>query len=144
MIQFNPRKSYYKNPFGAIAKNTDLFLRIKVTGDRPVAFARLLLTDDSDGSISVKEGRAVNLPETELFEFEMQIDEPGLYFYRFEIGYQDSGTEQTSDYQLTVYSTGYQTPGWLKNGVMYQIFPRPVRPEQGLPGASAEQGIYTP
>jgi 4-alpha-glucanotransferase len=123
MIQFNPRKSYYKNPFGAIKRNTDLFLRIKVTGDRPVAFARLLLIDDSDGSIAKKEGQAVNLPETELFEFELQIDKPGLYFYRFEVAYQDNTTELTPDYQLTVYSGGYTTPKWLKNGVMYQIFP---------------------
>lgn len=123
MIQFNSRKSYYKNPFGAIERNKALFLRIKVTGDRPVSFARLLLTDDSDGSIAERDGRAVSLPETELFEFELQIDKPGLYFYRFEVTYQDGGNEQTQDYQLTVYSGGYTTPGWLKNGVMYQIFP---------------------
>ncbi len=123
MIQFNSRKSYYKNPFGAIKRNTDLFLRIKVTGDRPVTFARLLLTDDSDGSIVIKEGQAVNLPETELFEYEMKIEKPGLYFYRFEVTYQDGTTESTHDHQLTVYSGGYETPNWLKKGVMYQIFP---------------------
>lgn len=123
MIQFNPRKPYYKNPFGAIKRNSDLFLRIKVTGDRPVAFAQLVLTDDSDGSTVRKEGQAVNLPETELFEYEMQIENPGLYFYRFEVSYQDNTTESTPDYQLTVYSEDYSTPSWLKNGVMYQIFP---------------------
>lgn len=123
MIQFNPRKSYYKNPFGAIERNTDLFLRIKVTGDRPVAFSRLFLTDDSDGSISVRNGLAVDLPDTELFEFELQIEKPGLYFYRFEAAYQDNTTESTPVFQLTVYSSGYTTPKWLKNGVMYQIFP---------------------
>lgn len=123
MIQFNPRKPYYKKPFGAITKNTDLFFRIKVTGDRPAVSARLLLTDDSDGSIAPWEGRAVVLPETELYEFELQIGKNGLYFYRFEVVYQDGGTEQTSDYQLTVYSVDYSTPEWLKKGVMYQIFP---------------------
>lgn len=123
MIHFNPRQSYYKNPFGAIERNTDLFLRIKVTADRHVAFARLVLTDDSDGSISVKEGHAADLPEAVLFEFQLQIDKPGLYFYRFETGYDDSKSESTPDYQLTVYSSGYKTPEWLKSGVMYQIFP---------------------
>lgn len=123
MIQFNPRQSYYKNPFGAIERNTDLFLRIKVTGDRPVAFARLLLTDDSDGSVTAKEGQSVKLSETELYEFELQIEKLGLYFYRFEVTYQDNNIESTSDYQLTVYPGEYSTPEWLKNGVMYQIFP---------------------
>ena len=49
MIQFNPRKTYYKNPFGAIERNEDLFLRIKVTDDRSVISAHLLLTRDADG-----------------------------------------------------------------------------------------------
>ena len=123
MIQFNPRKTYYKNPFGAIERNADLFLRIKATDDRSIGSAHLLLTCDADGSVIDKEGMSVKLAETELFEFEIQIDQTGLYFYRFETRFQDGAAEQTPAYQLTVYSEDFTTPEWLKSGVMYQIFP---------------------
>jgi cyclomaltodextrinase / maltogenic alpha-amylase / neopullulanase len=132
MIQFNPRNSYYKNPFGAIESNTDLFLRIKVTGDSPVVSAPLFLTSDENGNVVKTEGSpaaitgaaAAQSQGTEvLYEFTIQIQQPGLYFYRFEVNYQDNSREQTPDYQLTAYSGDFITPSWLKNGVMYQIFP---------------------
>lgn len=126
MIQFNSRKTYYKNPFGAIEKNTDLFLRIKITGDRPAASARLFLTGDENGDSIRMDGKPAPESEKELealFDFSLQIDQIGLYFYHFEVIYHDNGREQTADYQLTVYSEDFVTPDWLKKGVMYQIFP---------------------
>jgi len=124
MIQFNSRKPYYKDPFGAIEKNTDLFLRIKVTEDRPIASVFLFLTCDDNGEVFKLEGKPGIDPAKEpVYEFSLQIDEIGLYFYRFEVIYHDNSGEQTPDYQLTVYSEDYTTPQWLRAGVMYQIFP---------------------
>ncbi|HYE68949.1 MAG TPA: glycoside hydrolase family 13 protein [Anaerovoracaceae bacterium] len=124
MIQFNSRKSYYKDPFGAIEINSDLFLRIKVIDDRPIASVFLFLTSDESGEIFKLEGKpGIDSIKESVYEFSLQIDEIGLYFYRFEVVYQDNSGEQTPEYQLTVYSENYTTPQWLRAGVMYQIFP---------------------
>lgn len=120
MIQFNSRKTYYKHPFGAIEKNTDLFLRMKVTGDRPVISASLFFTNDENGNVIRTEGKRA---EEALYEFSLQIDQIGLYFYYFEVIYQDNSRDVTPYNQLTVYSNDFTTPQWLKTGVMYQIFP---------------------
>ncbi len=120
MIQFNSRKAYYKHPFGAIKKNTDLFLRIKITGDRPVISASLFFINDENGNVIRTEGK---LEGEVLYEFSLQIDQIGLYFYYFEVIYQDNSLDVTPHNQLTVYSDDFSTPQWLKTGVMYQIFP---------------------
>ena len=120
MIQFNSRKTYYKHPFGAIEKNTDLFLRIKVTGDRPVISASLFFTNDANGTVIRTEGKQEG---EALYEFALQINQIGLYFYYFEVIYQDNTRDVTPHNQLTVYSNDFTTPQWLKTGVMYQIFP---------------------
>lgn len=39
------------------------------------------------------------------------------------IGAGSANWEQTQMYQLTVYAEDFQTPDWLKTGLMYQIFP---------------------
>lgn len=151
MIQFDSRKSYFKQPFGAIENNTELLMRIKVTGGGPTASAWLFLTRDEDGGVFKTEGRpaakagkkAAEPPEkpqeegaAAIYEFSLQVYETGLYFYRFEVRYEDGGAEQSPEYQLTVYSGAYATPGWLKTGVMYQIFPdRFARSEKYQPPA---------
>lgn len=120
MIQFDSRKSYYKKPFGAIERNTDLFLRIQVTGERSVSSACLYFTSDETGKVTRLAGTRGS---DTVYDFSLQMQEIGLYFYYFEAAYEDNSLERTQVYQLTVYDYGYVTPEWLKNGVMYQIFP---------------------
>lgn len=60
----------------------------------------------------------------------------GLYFYHFDLYtdfrriYRTPGGEgvlswtEGQEWQLTVHEPDFKTPDWLKNGTMYQIFPR--------------------
>ena len=124
MIQFNSKKIFYKSLFGAIESNTDLFLRIKVSGNRPVAFAYLFLTPDQSNQILKVDGTLEKQSETDCqYTFTFKTDQIGLFFYHFEVTYQDQEKELSQNYQLTVYSGDFKTPDWLKSGVMYQIFP---------------------
>ncbi|HWQ78370.1 MAG TPA: glycoside hydrolase family 13 protein [Anaerovoracaceae bacterium] len=131
MIQFDSRNSFYKHPFGSIASGSSLTFRIAAGGGVPAAFARLVLKNEETGAAVTVDGAPEILPGAQeilpgghdIFEFSPQIEETGLYFYHFEVIRQDGETEQTPDYQLTVYSADYTTPDWLKSGVMYQIFP---------------------
>lgn len=57
--------------------------------------------------------------------------ETGLYWYYFEIDgiYFGKGADLCAEkfavecYQLSVYDESYQTPDWIKGGIIYQIFP---------------------
>lgn len=74
------------------------------------------------------------MPKTEFgWTISLEIQDMGLYYYSFyienegnvscgelEMGYL---SDHTNGFQLTVFSSDYQTPEWFKGGVMYQIFP---------------------
>lgn len=166
MIEFHSRKTFYKSPFGAAQRHTDLSLRIRISDGRPVASAWLILASD-EGECSRVRGVPDEETGKDTFRFSLRIDDAGLYFYHFEVIYRtngdaasasfdgigfglngiDSGSsgfdsesngigsgsngfeagsanwEQTQAYQLTVYAEDFQTPDWLKSGLMYQIFP---------------------
>lgn len=133
MIRFDSRNTYYKTPFGAVKQNEDLSLRIKIADGRTAASALLLIRSDETGTVVTAEGKpaksggpdegGARKEDDALYEFKIQIGGIGLYFYHFEVVYQNGEKEQTHEFQLTVYDRDYQTPSWLKSGVMYQIFP---------------------
>lgn len=69
---------------------------------------------------------APDKPDVYWYYFNVSVDGK-VYYYGAEGG-QTAGlgcvyTEQPPAFQLTVYATGYDTPDWLKNSVIYQIFP---------------------
>ncbi len=65
------------------------------------------------------------------FSVTLKFKKIGLYFYRFRINERLYGCGairrgtffSTKSWQLTVFENTYETPEWLKGGVMYQIFP---------------------
>ncbi|MDF3001648.1 MAG: glycoside hydrolase family 13 protein [Bacillota bacterium] len=120
-------------PFGAVPRHTDLSFRIRITGGRSVASACLVLSSDN-GEIARVAGAREDEKEEDLYQFSLRMNDLGLFFYHFEVTYQADGNangseeepvrfEKTPAYQLTVYSEDFQTPDWLKSGLMYQIFP---------------------
>ena len=74
-------------------------------------------------------------PQQNHFSVELPLNDPGLYFYYFDLYtdfrriYRTPGGEGVlswtdgQDWQLTVYEPDFKTPDWLKNGTMYQISP---------------------
>jgi cyclomaltodextrinase len=124
MINYNSRKSFYKSPFGAVEENTDLLFRIKVSGSGSAASAQLLFSLEQFDLQEKVEGVLEQTAETEqTFRFVWQPKQIGLYFYCFEVTWQDGSIERSPDYQVTVYQKDFSVPGWLKSGIMYQIFP---------------------
>ncbi len=81
----------------------------------------------------------MNGEDKEIWDIEMEITSPGLYFYHFDyesswgrgsiflkengIGAIANGIEMQSAWQLTVYDAAFETPDWMKGGIIYQIFP---------------------
>lgn len=134
-VVFDSKDTTYKSVFGAISENQDVTFAIR-TGDN-VSKAKLI--------IKGKENRSIDLTATAdgsslIWDGKVTIDTYGQYEYFFVLyfgsyvkvycdddGYYGTGmlTDLTSlnPYDLVVYKEGFTTPDWMKNAVIYQIFP---------------------
>lgn len=126
-IQFDPRNGRDKAPFGAVCVNREILFHIAVctqSGEGEPRSAALLIRRDGEDLPHTVNG-ALCLEETSLpgFSFSHTTTESGLYFYRFSVSFADGKQEVSPEFQLTVYDEDYRTPDWLKEGLMYQIFP---------------------
>lgn len=143
MLYHNTWDSLYKYPFGAVAKGTDVTVRMHAQkGD--LQYARVLVrntnTNRSD-LYNMEKVSTITLHEEEvdIWEGTFTPDEIGVYGYKFIAGdgdavkyYCEDGNEGKAGtvgdknglfFQLTVYDKGYKTPDWMKEAVVYQIFP---------------------
>lgn len=123
MIQFDSKDLFYKQPFGAVKVNTLILFRIKLQENGPAQGAILVISDDT-GIVERLQGTAVASVDGEnVYSFTWQAQRAGLFFYYFKTYEYADIRSKTNTFQLTVYSEDYQTPEWMKKGVMYQIFP---------------------
>lgn len=121
---FNPLFKEFKSIIGAVPHQKQVTFRVKNIFDSVVFVLR------KDGNEVAERFTMKN--EGNYFSLSLFL-EVGLYFYYFELSnakyigkgdnYDGVISDSFSEYQLTVYSSDYQTPNWLKGGVIYQIFP---------------------
>jgi len=136
-IEHNSGKLFYRNPFGACHTDTKITLRLSVES---FSFPEKVCCIIDN----------VEFPMHFVFEtngsriFECEIETPSspcLLFYCFFIcadgstvyygnnSAQTGGLGETSCelpgslYQITVYDKNFTTPDWMKNAIVYQIFP---------------------
>lgn len=143
-IIHDSRKKEYRNPFGAAEAGSLVNLSITVEG-RPPENVRLVLRKDDSvtpefmsmretaGSNNMKKYSAsVMMPEKGCliwYYFALEIGDEDfrdtIYYGNNEEGLGGMGQMYRSDpkpYQITVYRKS-ETPGWYKDGIVYQIFP---------------------
>ena len=136
-IEHDSGKLFYRNPFGACPTDTEITLRLSVeTFSVPEKVCCII--DNAE------------IPMRFLFEtngsriYECKIEAPAnpcLVFYCFYVcvdgstvyygnnSYHTGGLGEASHehpdslYQITVYDKDYKTPDWMKNAIVYQIFP---------------------
>jgi len=136
-LEHNSGKLFYRNPFGACHTDTEITLRLSVESFS-VPEKVCCIIDNAEISMSF------------LFEtngnriYECRIEapaSPGLLFYCFYVcadgicAYYGNNVRHTggfgqeyasfpdSLYQITVYDKSFATPDWMKNAIVYQIFP---------------------
>jgi len=145
----NSRDTLYRNPGGAVPAGTDVTLRLRAaSGDLESARVRVwndrLNTSTMYIMTRVATGVALaNDPGPyEFWEVTLPASaDPTVYWYRFIVTdgtktayYADDAArtggwgEATADmvdygYQLSIYDAAFTTPDWIKNAVVYQIFP---------------------
>ena len=127
---YNPLDKACKSLTGAVARGSEVTLRIYETKNEEVFFPQdcyLILMEDG--------APAKNYPMQRRdygWEITIRFHQTGLYFYRFQIGEghfccgrlrKGEFLQEEKYWQLTVFAEDYSTPDWMKGGVMYQIFP---------------------
>ena len=139
---FDTKDLQFKDPFGAVPTNTDVTFAIE-TGEDATQVS--LIVKGRKGIAMTKDGEAVD--GVQRWVCTVQFDRVGEYQYYFAItngsdmvfytddNYNnyyrkgDYGTGTVRDinnlfpYDLVVYYAGFSTPDWMKDAVIYQIFP---------------------
>lgn len=133
----------YRSPFGAVKAGDQVKLRLRAKkGDLTAAKVQLknyntgnTITADMENAGWLKmEGTPV-----EFWEASIKLEEKGVYGYKFiardgesqkeygedvhEGGKGTASDTNASFFQLTVFDPAYKTPDWMKEAVVYQIFP---------------------
>ncbi len=139
-LPFHSRDPFFKSIFGAVKTDERLRLRLLLPRSFCVSGAYLLLTKDGAAAAEYPMYWAgMSGEDREIWDIEFSLPEKGLYFYHFDYdgawgrgsvfhagdgaGAVASTDAPRDEWQLTVYDAAYETPAWLKGGVIYQIFP---------------------
>lgn len=143
MLYHNTWDNLYKYPFGAVAEGTDVTVRMHAQkGD--LQYARVLVRNTNTNRSDLYNMEKVSTitvdeEQVDIWEATFTPDEIGVYGYKFIAGdgdtvkyYCEDGSEGKTGtvgdknglfFQLTVYDKDYKTPDWMKEAVVYQIFP---------------------
>ncbi|MGI6264578.1 MAG: glycoside hydrolase family 13 protein [Acutalibacteraceae bacterium] len=152
-LLFNSRDLRYRAPFGAVTRDTPVFLRICLPREWRCSAARLRIRPDQGlGEVYGMFWAGMADDTHEWWDCHYAPGRIDLYWYAFEIELpwgtrylyrQSDATAGIDDrpgqeWQMTVYHPALTTPDWLPGGVMYQIFPdrfaRSGKPKTGVPG----------
>lgn len=138
MPLFDSRNSSCKSPFGAVKTGETIQFHIYLPkahlGAEPVI--KLLDADKWDDPLAIPLELTAADVTCSRYSCTFTPEEPRLYFYFFEVfcdgklrqirqGEGGAGvwSEQGSLWQLTVYDAAMRAPAFLREGVIYQIFP---------------------
>ena len=128
-IRFDSQDKSYKSVFGAIEENQEVTFTIH-TGDDVISAVLVVKGVDSFPMEKAESGwsAAVSIPNKGEYDYYFVLSNgSNVAVYGDDDGYYGSGqvTDLTSvmPYDLVVYEAGYETPDWMKNAVIYQIFP---------------------
>ncbi len=134
---FNSKSEEYRNPVGAVSRDTKIHFKISPQRLLEV-YAASLIVEDERGNVTYFDMYwcGMNGNNHEWWECHFVPKDSGIYFYRFEVKNKNGAhlvfkdengipviSNKGSNWQITVYEKDFATPNWLKGGVIYQIFP---------------------
>ncbi len=151
-IPYNSRLEYHKYPFGAVKEETTITFRVilpRYICCRGVDF--IIASDDGASTALPMQWERMEGEHEEWWRVEYTPEKKGVYWYRF-TAHTDMGDNEIrcisegfgainmggSSWQLTVYDKNFSTPSWVREGVIYQIFPdrfcNSGQKKNGVPG----------
>ncbi|MGN1097825.1 MAG: glycoside hydrolase family 13 protein [Clostridia bacterium] len=160
-IEHHSRKTLYRSPFGAVPCGTVVRLRVAVESYAIPRTVECIINDECVSMYYVSE-----INNNRLYECQVKMpDREGLVWYGFrveadgETAYYGNNSEFLGGignmysekpgvmYQITVYAPEFKTPQWMKDAVVYQIFPdrfcrKGDTPFHGIQRGWGEQPYY--
>ncbi len=137
MATFCSRDIRYKTPFGAVATGQEITISFPV--DKALRSSGVSLFYRNHFTDEIKEVELKKVKGTtgkdDWYTVKYTFKEEGVFYYRFEI-YSGKNTyyvgrdedqnaiigEWLPEWQQTVYKAGYETPDFIKGGLIYHIF----------------------
>lgn len=139
-IPFNSRNELHKSKFGAVRQGETVTLNVVLPREMKCTGVALVVRNDSEtaenGFYNHFRWLRMEGENEEWWTLDYTPTETGLCWYRFEC-YTPWGVNYITnfgngigtfdpfgkEFQMTVYSSDFVTPDWLKGGIIYQIFP---------------------
>ncbi|OHW63429.1 amylopullulanase precursor [Andreesenia angusta] len=131
----------YRSPFGAVKSGDSVELKLRLTTDRQMKAAYIVINRDREAEKLEKMSKISAEGIEEVYGYELYTSNfRGLVWYYFEV-HTDEGVyyygnsndglggvgsmyiHSPKSYQITVYSPDGTVPCWYREGVIYQIFP---------------------
>ena len=157
-IPYNSRDIRHKSIFGSTAAGESL--RLQVLMPRTFSCSKVTLVFHKDGECEQYRDMywcGMNGDNEEWWDINLAFEISGLYFYHFtyetpfgkgNIFLRSGGCGEFAphgnEWQQTVYKKDYNTPHWVKGGIMYQIFPdRFNRDSSPIDTTYADRVIHT-
>ena len=136
-VPFNSRDSRHKSIFGSTAAGENLRFSVLMPRSFHCSKVTLVIHDDYNNYYYHDLlWSGMNGENEEWWSADYTFQNTGLYFYHFNyetpfgtnhIYLHSSGVgvfaSTGKEWQQTVFSPDYETPNWVKGGIMYQIFP---------------------
>lgn len=138
----NSRDTLYRLPGGPVTTDTPVTLRFRSTCNDLTAVRARVWNDRMDSQTIFNLTLTVSDEAYDWWEVTLPASpDPTVYWYRFiaidgtDIDYYEDDSARTggwgnpsdestdNSWQLTIYDPSFQTPDWVKNGIVYQIFP---------------------
>jgi glycosidase len=155
----NSRDSIYRTPGGPVTTGTEVILRLRAAAN-DLTEAKLRLYNDRTNVQSILPMAVAYSDGTyDWWEVNVPVSaDPTVWWYRFIAidgtdtdYYEDEAArtmgwgevfDETQDYsyQLTVYAPDFETPDWIKNAIVYQVFPDRFR--DGDPDNNKPEGTF--
>jgi glycosidase len=138
-LYHNTWEKAYRSPYGAIETGTPITLRLESKKD-DLTRGTVTVKNHNTGNTKVYSMEKVSWTDSlDYWEATFTPNEKGVYGYKFIAGDGTAVAEYGEDnlegktgsavdsnaglFQLTVYDPGFETPDWMKEAVVYQIFP---------------------
>lgn len=132
---------FYRSPFGAVECESNIAIKIKINKKTTPKAVLLNFITDRGKNTEIVLGLDGDDGNFNIFSTRLKIPkQTGLYWYNFTIELEDKtiyygnnsnmmGGEgeiyesSSPSFQITVYEKGSRTVDWIKDGIIYQIFP---------------------
>ena len=146
-VYFDPLDRLCKSRTGAISRSTEITFQVfrDECGEGNFSADCCTFVFCRDGEMPTE----FPMQRTENgWKISLRIHREGLYFYHFRLDYKylsrsRLGIGEINDFpasfQLTVYAEEFQTPDWMKGGIMYQIFPDRFCKQGDIPAGEGKE-----